>query len=50
LLLVPRNEAIDLPITVEEGVRMVISGGILLPALPPANRPQPVAPREHQAG
>jgi uncharacterized membrane protein len=31
LLLVPRTEAMDLPITVEEGVRMVISGGILLP-------------------
>jgi len=56
LLLVPRAEAIDLPVTVEEGVRMVVSGGILLPALPPATRPQPVAPapedvaREHQAG
>lgn len=51
LLLVPRNEAIDLPITVEEGVRMVISGGILLPPLPPSTRPQAVepAPREHQA-
>ena len=34
LLLVPRSEAIDLPISVEEGVRMVISGGILLPKLP----------------
>lgn len=31
LLLVPRKEAIDLPMTVEEGVRMVISGGILRP-------------------
>jgi uncharacterized membrane protein len=31
LLLVPRAETIELPITVEEGVRMVISGGILLP-------------------
>lgn len=34
LLLVPRAEAIDLPISVEEGVRMVISGGILLPRIP----------------
>jgi uncharacterized membrane protein len=33
LLLVPRQEAIELPITVEEGVRMVISGGILQPTL-----------------
>ena len=39
LLLVPRTEAIDLPISVEEGVRMVISGGILLPK----PRPTPVA-------
>jgi len=31
LLLVPRSEAIEMPMTVEEGVRMVISGGILLP-------------------
>jgi uncharacterized membrane protein len=33
LLLVPRNEAIALPISVEEGIRMVISGGILLPEI-----------------
>jgi uncharacterized membrane protein len=31
LLLVPREQAIDLDMTVEEGVRMVISGGILRP-------------------
>jgi uncharacterized membrane protein len=31
LLLVPREQTIDLPMSVEEGVRMVISGGILLP-------------------
>lgn len=31
LLLVPRQEAVELPITVEEGIRMVISGGILVP-------------------
>lgn len=35
LLLVPRSEAIDLPISVEEGIRMVISGGILLPRVEP---------------
>lgn len=34
LLLVPRTEAIPLPISVEEGIRMVISGGILLPEIP----------------
>ena len=34
LLLVPREEAIELPISVEEGLRMVISGGILLPEVP----------------
>ncbi len=49
LLLVPRKEAIDLPITVEEGIRMVISGGILRP-LPqtgparPAGAPTAVLP------
>jgi uncharacterized membrane protein len=31
LLLVPRSEAIDLPLSVEEGIRMVSSGGILHP-------------------
>lgn len=34
LLLVPRNDAIELQISVEEGIRMVISGGILLPPAP----------------
>jgi len=50
LLLVPRTEAIDLPITVEEGVRMVVSGGILLPTPQLTGRPLPVEPREHRAG
>lgn len=49
LLLVPRDEVIDLPIAVEDGVRMVISGGILMPPPPAVSRPQPVAPRETQA-
>lgn len=31
LLLVPRREAIEMPMSVEEGFRLVISGGILLP-------------------
>lgn len=34
LLLVPREEAIPLPIPVEEGIRLVISGGVLRPSLP----------------
>ncbi|MCB1057668.1 MAG: DUF502 domain-containing protein [Acidobacteria bacterium] len=44
LLLVPREQATDLPITIEEGVRMVISGGILMPKLRPGGpgRPQAV--------
>ena len=33
LLMVPRVDAIDLPFTVEEGIRIVISGGVLLPNL-----------------
>lgn len=43
LLLVPRSEAIELPITVEEGVRLVISGGILLPPIPGGERPRSLA-------
>jgi uncharacterized membrane protein len=33
LLFVPRDEAIELPISVEDGVRLVITGGILQPHL-----------------
>lgn len=47
LLLVPRSEAITLPITVEEGIRMVISGGILLPEIPELHG-KPVAPAPSQ--
>lgn len=42
LLLVPRAEAIDLPISVEAGVRLVISGGLLLPKIPAGTTPQPM--------
>ena len=44
LLLVPREEAVEMPISVEEGVRMVISGGILLPDLDNPGRIVPRAP------
>jgi uncharacterized membrane protein len=33
LLLVPQRELIECPITIEEGVRMVVSGGILPPPM-----------------
>jgi uncharacterized membrane protein len=33
LLLVPRDKAVDLPVSVEDGIRMVISGGIVLPRI-----------------
>lgn len=43
LLLVPRSETIPMPISVEQGIRMVISGGILLPDLagPPSAKSIP---------
>ena len=45
LLLVPRDEAVDLPISVEDGIRMVISGGIVLPKLRhPEMAPAPPTP------
>jgi uncharacterized membrane protein len=61
LLLVPRGEAIDLPVAVEDGIRMVISGGILQPPLDihgrsfppkaPAAPAEPVAvPAPEEAG
>ncbi len=31
VLMIPRDQAIDLPISVEAGIRMVISGGIVMP-------------------
>ncbi len=46
LLLVPRSEAIDLPISVEAGVRLVISGGLLLPKVPAGTTPQPMPAAE----
>jgi uncharacterized membrane protein len=33
LLLVPPGEIIDCPVSIEEGIRMVVSGGILQPEL-----------------
>lgn len=39
LLLVPRTESVPLPFSVEEGIRMVISGGILLPEIPELHPP-----------
>ena len=33
LLLVPQRDLIEVPISIEEGVRMVVSGGILPPAM-----------------
>jgi uncharacterized membrane protein len=44
LLLVPRAEAIALPISVEEGIRMVISGGILVPEMPELHTTPAVEP------
>jgi uncharacterized membrane protein len=46
LLMVPREETVNLPITVEEGIRLVISGGILLPKMtgPPPQPPLAAVP------
>ena len=51
LLLVPRAEAIELPIAVEDGIRMVISGGILQPEpRVPGAQPPPARSRAEAAG
>ncbi len=42
LLLVPRSGAIELSMTVEEGIRLVISGGLLLPRIPKRRLSRPV--------
>lgn len=43
LLMVPPEEVADCPFTVEEGLRLIVSGGILLPATValPRERPKP---------
>ncbi len=40
LLLIPEQAALPVPISVEEGIRMVISGGILQPRLPGPPEPR----------
>jgi len=42
LMFVPRDKVIILDMTVEEGMKMAISGGIVVPGYPPAGK-QPVA-------
>ena len=49
LLLVPRSEVIDLPISVEDGVRLVISGGMLLPKSGDLGAPGPASSEPKQA-
>jgi uncharacterized membrane protein len=41
LLLVPPEEVVDCPFTVEEGLRMIVSGGILQPKMVPVPRETP---------
>jgi len=36
LILVPRNQLVDLKMSVAEGMKMVISGGTVVPAYTPA--------------
>ena len=42
LMFVPRRDLVTLPMTVEEGIKLVISGGIVAP--PPARQPRAVDP------
>ena len=45
LLFLPEHEVLLLPITVEQGLRLVISGGIVLPDPPPAESPTEASQR-----
>jgi uncharacterized membrane protein len=52
LLLVPREQVIEVAMTVEEGVRMVISGGILRPEMvgrPGGSAARPVRDRVRES-
>jgi uncharacterized membrane protein len=41
VLIVPRDSVIELPITVEEAMRMLVSGGVITP-------PEPGSPPAHR--
>jgi uncharacterized membrane protein len=51
LLMVPPEEVIDCPMSVEDGIRMIVSGGILQPEMVPVPRegPRPEVPVEIRA-
>ncbi|MGC4072301.1 MAG: DUF502 domain-containing protein [Nibricoccus sp.] len=44
LLLFPKNEVIELDMTVGEGMKMIISGGAVIPPWPPATKTPPALP------
>lgn len=46
VMLAPRDEVVELPMTVEEAMRMLVSGGVLMPKGPPGARNSKVVPAE----
>lgn len=42
LLMLPRHEIVELEMSVGEGMKMIISGGAVVPPWPPTGRPLPV--------
>jgi len=60
VLVVPRNSAVELPLTVEEAMRLLVSGGVIAPrgqgpaelvaGGKPARSPLPLPPQESPAG
>ena len=44
LILVPRPEVVELEMAVGDGMKMIISGGAVIPAWPPETRAAVVAP------
>ena len=46
LMYVDSKEVIRLKMTVEEGAKMILSAGLVVPEFPPAPKPDPKAPKK----
>jgi uncharacterized membrane protein len=48
VLVVPRRNVVELPMTVEEAMRLLVSGGVITPGVEPPPPPPPRPPRPQQ--
>lgn len=50
VVVVPRNRVVELPLTVEEAMRILVSGGVLEPAPPDSRKPHASVESQDQVG